>query len=171
MRSPFRPRPSARGHRVAHRHLDDPRLGTARVGVATETFDDDSKQLVAARFEDVEGSHEEAFLREELVDLGPAGLSRGPVLLYPRHLWALLRRPSMVAAMLLALALGVVISVVAENVNWSLVLVACVVVPVAIAFLLLGRLLESRVTRRVSARDEVTQTSAEDAVRKHDRVD
>ena len=66
---------------------------------------------------------EEAFLREELVDLGPASLSRGPVLLYPHHVWALLRRPLMIGAMLLALALGVVISVVAENVTgnflWS----------------------------------------------------
>lgn len=141
------PHAASRGRRVAHRSLDDPSLGTAKVGVATETFGDDlPRQLVAARFED--GKREEAFLREELVDLGPAGLSRGPVLLYPRHLRALMRQPLMAGAMLIALALGVVISVLAENVDWSLPLVSLVVVPVAIAFLLFGRLLEARTARR-----------------------
>jgi hypothetical protein len=78
------------GTPVVHRGLDDPE-GVAKVGIVAERLEDAESGLVVARWRDEEGLL--AFDERELEPLIALPLvSRGPMLLYPRHLWAALRR-------------------------------------------------------------------------------
>lgn len=137
-------RRTGRGHRVMHRTLDDRNLGTAKTGIVTETVGDDTQELVIAKFDD--GSGEEAFDRRELVDLGPAGLSRGPVLHYPRHLWALLRKPAVMISMLLTIAITSALCITVYGLALSAKTVLIVAVPLLAATVIGVRLIEHRLS-------------------------
>lgn len=76
------------GDRIAHVGLDDPR-GTAKVGVVRETVGSDP-QLVVAEWED-EGAPVAFDARELQVLRRVPLLSRGPILIYPHHLWNAIR--------------------------------------------------------------------------------
>lgn len=80
-----------KGDRVAHLTLDN-RDGTAKCGIVEDTVGDDEQTLVIGRFDD--SPTPEAYDSREVEKLLTIpGLGRGPVLLYPRHLWRLLTRP------------------------------------------------------------------------------
>lgn len=107
----------SQGHRVAHRELDE-QVGAAKAGVVEEVIGEEEPRLVVARFEDT-GAHE-AFDERELVDLGAAPLSEGPVILRPRHLLALARRRPVVLAMLFVAVAAAAIGVISLVYDWSL---------------------------------------------------
>ena len=93
----MKPKP---GQRVAHRSLENEE-GSARSGVAVDVVGDDKQSLII-----VEGEEgREAFDTREMISLGPAGRSAGPVVLRPAHLKAALRRSQRVLAIVLALVL------------------------------------------------------------------
>lgn len=107
----------SQGHRVAHRELDEKR-GAAKSGVVEEVIGEEEPRLVVARFEDTD-THE-AFDERELVDLGRAGLSEGPVILHPRHLLALARRRPVILSVLFVVAAVAAIAVISLVYEWSL---------------------------------------------------
>jgi hypothetical protein len=88
---PRKPRP---GKSVIHRSLDDRLGGTAKLGIVEEAIVDErsARALVIARWQDEEkpvafdAREVERVVRVPLV-------SRGPMLIYPRHLWNILRWP------------------------------------------------------------------------------
>lgn len=83
------------GERVAHRRLND-NDGAARSGVAVDVVGDKKQSLVIVESE--EGR--EAFDTREMVTLGPAEGTAGPVVLRPSHLKAALRRRQSILALL-----------------------------------------------------------------------
>lgn len=105
-----------RGHRIAHRELDEP-SGGARTGVVEEVIGEEKPRLVVARFEET-GEHE-AFDERELVDLGSKKLSDGPVILHPRHLWNLLRFESLRLAVLFLCVSSAAIVFLSLHFDWS----------------------------------------------------
>jgi hypothetical protein len=77
------------GNRVAHVSLDR-EDGGALNGVAKDVVGDDEQQIVVVGA----GSEDVAYDARELERVvNVPVLSRGPVLLYPRHLWRVLAAP------------------------------------------------------------------------------
>lgn len=105
------------GARVAHVTLDDPE-GGARAGFVTEYVGDEETGIIVIRNPD--GSSE-GYDRREIVPLvGLGSLSRGgPVLLYPHHLWALIKRPVGILSVFIAVLLAAALSTVSVSEQWS----------------------------------------------------
>jgi hypothetical protein len=104
------------GDRIAHKSLDDS-LGGAKSGVAKEVIDDKESRLIIAEFEGEEIP--EGFDQRELVNLGKANRSSGPVLLYPRHFLALLRKWPVSLALVVAFILLIILLSIAGGNDWS----------------------------------------------------
>ena len=99
------------GHRIAHKELDDPVLGTAKTGRISEVVVLEKQDLIIATYDD---GTEAIFDRREIVDLGPKGNTNiTPVLLKPRHYVALFKRPR--PAFALAIAIIMTITMVLET--------------------------------------------------------
>lgn len=76
------------GERAAHRALDEDSGAGARTGVVQEVIGDDGPRLVVMQEAD---GQRVAYDERELVPLHTIPvLSRGPVILRPRHLWRLI---------------------------------------------------------------------------------
>ena len=137
------------GHRIAHRDLDE-EGGGAKSGVVEEVIGEEKPRLVVARFEDT-GEHE-AYDERELVDLGSAKLSEGPVILHPRHIRQLLRFESVRFAFLFLVASALALAAMELRLDWSLKdkLLADAVV-IGLCFLV-SRYAERRLRRERKAR-------------------
>lgn len=88
------------GERVAHRSLDS-KEGAARSGIAVDVLGDEKQSLVVVESED----GREAFDTREMVSLGPASRSSGPVILRPSHLKTLLHSRQAILALILEVVL------------------------------------------------------------------
>lgn len=98
------------GQRVAHKELDSDNHEGARSGVVQKVVGDDKQKLVVIEGED---GKKEAYDTRELVALGNAKSSDGPVILKPHHLVPHLRRSPVILLVLLQLAVSAAIIVVA----------------------------------------------------------
>jgi hypothetical protein len=117
------------GAHVAHVALDDP-VGGAKVGVVEEYVGDDQSGVVIMRGA---GGVPEGYDRREIISLRHLGwLSSGPVILSPRHLWALLRRPWGVLSVLLALVLAAGLVSLSYRYHWGKGVVVAVGVGLAV---------------------------------------
>lgn len=100
-----------KGDRVAHRELDDEE-GAAKSGVVSDVVGDKKQRMVI-----LEGS--EAYDERELVRLGSARLSSGPVIIRPRHLRVILRRSQAIISLLLVLVLSATLIWFTVSFGWS----------------------------------------------------
>lgn len=96
-----------KGHRVAHREMDDEVLGSAKAGTVKDVIDLDNQSLLATRFDDGE---ETILDRREVIDLGRKGSNnQTPVILRRSHLAALVRKPiTLLSLTLMISCLGLV---------------------------------------------------------------
>jgi hypothetical protein len=113
----FRHKPKRlhRGDRVAHASLDDPK-GWAKAGVVEEVIGEDAAGLVVARWEgetDLIG-----YDRREVIPLVGPEARLGPVVLYPRHLWAALRQPRGALAICVAVFGAIALNVLSSADHW-----------------------------------------------------
>lgn len=101
-----------KGARVAHNGLDN-KDGAAKTGVVVEVIGDDESGLVVGRWD---GEKElVAFDRREIVHLvGGAESNFGPVILKPRHMVAMFKRPRTLIALLVTMIIAIGINVVAS---------------------------------------------------------
>jgi hypothetical protein len=106
------------GQVVIHRSLDDDKLGTAKRGVVESTVGDDDQSLVIARYDD----HEEplAFDDRELISVDKNSLNQGPMILKPRHLFAVLKKPRVLFSFFLVLIFSVLLNVGVHVGGWSI---------------------------------------------------
>jgi len=146
------------GHRVVHRALDDDNSGTAKTGIVVEPPVGDSDQsLVIAQFDD--SDHPEAFDRRELIDIGPASYTRGVVMLYPRHLLAMLKKGSVISACVLAIALGIGLNLAKQYWHWP----TQTIVLVGLGSLLLVCVVAGFIEYKVSQKDHQAKAEAQSA--------
>jgi len=135
------------GHRVIHRSLDDSRSGTAKTGVILEEpVGDDAHRLVIAQFDDA--AKPEAFDQRELVDIGPQQLSGDVVMLYPRHLWAVLKKPLVLAAFVLAFFVGIITKLAVNYWSLSEEVIIIAAIPLLILILVVSKLIERKIVSK-----------------------
>jgi hypothetical protein len=104
------------GKYVAHIALDDPE-GGAKSGVIVEYVGDEDAGIVIMRGDD--GVHEGYDRREVVTLLRPPIVSHGPVLLYRRHLFAVLRRPWGALSLLLVIVLVAGLIAFSHRYHWE----------------------------------------------------
>lgn len=121
------------GERVAHKELDDSAGEGARAGVVQRLVGDQDQKLAVIESED---GRSEAYDTRELVTLGKAPLSEGPVILKPRHLIPHLRRSPVILLLLLQLVVSAAIIVIAFVVQpGSTAFIAAILALLALPFL------------------------------------
>lgn len=129
--------------RVAHATLDDPR-GLAKTGVVQEEIGDDESGVVIADWgEDGLVGYD----RREMVPLLNHSDS-SPVILRPRHLWALLKTPFGAVSVLLALAVGLLLAYMRSVQHWDKTTVLGAGVGMLIVALVCLLFVEARMRRR-----------------------
>lgn len=103
--------------RIAHRHLRDPELGTAKSGQIKEVIDLQNQTLISAQYDD--GSTMTLDQREISKPRWVSGPAV-PILKAPKQLLAVfdLRLPFL--ALMLAILIGAVIALTVFNLNWQL---------------------------------------------------
>ena len=138
------------GDRVAHVGLDES-LGGARAGVVEQVLEESEPRLVIARYED--NGESEGFIESELVSLGPAKRSRGPVILSSRHLRRVLSQRLTVLGIMLCLTVALSINVISRLYEWSLLTVGLVSAGALLCALLVFSMIDEELDRRRGLRE------------------